>query len=125
MALRLEAIFRASVRITSGFTPHISDAFSGVYSASRSFSSSIAAAPLQIGLPQEATVVQTHQQRQVRLVADELPVVDPLFDDHLGHAQAQGGVGGGLDGHVVVVVDGGGAAIGGYQHYFSPLVPPP
>jgi hypothetical protein len=83
----------------------------------------IAAALLQVGLPQEAAVVQTHQQRQVRLVADELPVVDPLFDDHLRHAQAQGGVGGSLDGHVVVVVDVRGAAIGGYQHYFSPLVP--
>ncbi len=68
------------------------------------------------------TVIQPHQQGQVRLLLDELWLVDPLLDDDLGHPQAQGGVGAGLDGHVVVGVDVGWAAVGSHKDRLPTVV---
>ena len=69
--------------------------------------------PLQIGLAQELLRVGADEQRQVRLLPDEVGIVEPLLHDHVRHGEAQRSVGPDLDRKPQVGVDRRGAVVRG------------
>jgi hypothetical protein len=72
----------------------------------------VGAAFLQVALAQEAAVVVAHQQPEIRLLAHEGLVHQPLVHDHAAHRQRESGVRADPDGHEVAAVDRRGAVVG-------------
>jgi hypothetical protein len=81
-----------------------------------------AAAVLEIGAAEEEPGVLAHQERQVRLLDDEVLVDQPLLHQHVGHAETQRRVAAGLDRNEEVRVHARSAVVGGDAHDLRPLV---
>ena len=65
----------------------------------------------EVALAQEAVVVVAHQEWQVRLLLDELRLVQAFLEDHLHHAHRQRRVGAVADVEPAVGMDRGGAEV--------------